>query len=39
VNAHFHADAADLLKTGLRRVGDAVAEVDVEIELHIGSIA
>jgi hypothetical protein len=36
---HFHADAGDLLEAGFRAFGVAVAQVDEEVELDIGSIA
>ncbi len=35
----FHADVADFLEARLRAVGVAIAEIDEEVELHVGSFA
>ena len=35
----FHPDVAAFLEAGLRAVGVAIAEIDEEVELHIGSVA
>src|SRR5213594_1715768 len=37
-HSDFHADAADLLKAGLRAISHPVAEIDEEVELHIGTL-